>query len=371
MPLLLFITVVCVSSIIFYMVLIWNYLRGLKRLNAEEQLGINYHVRVSVVCAIRNEDLNVSRLCESLMNQTYPSKLTEFVFIDDHSEDQTPLILKNVARNDKRFHVVGLSNDQAGKKAALRKGVELASGEFILTTDADCRLPETWISEYIGFYARHQSKLILAPVKIIGVGFFSAVQQLEMLSLMGSTAGSTGIGKPIMSNAANMGFVKQVFAETDLKTAVPTGDDVFLLEHVKKSYPGEIDFLFSKKAIVETSSSGAREFFHQRLRWASKSRYFSSRDIQYAGWIVALTNGLLVLSLFLSIAWSWAIIVFGAGLFLKSIPDYLLIRRMAKFFKQKNVLKLFLPVQIIYPLYAVIFAFLGLIIPYRWKGRTY
>ena len=371
MPLLLFIAVVSFTSLAFYIVLIWNYLYGLKRLKREDRLWMNHHIKVSVVIAIRDEEMNVSALCESLMAQTYPSKLTEFILIDDHSEDKTRSVLKKIAGKDKRFHIVTLNDDQKGKKAALRKGVETASGEFILSTDADCRLPETWISEYVAFYAKHKPKLILGPVKIVGMGFFSAMQQLEMLSLMGTTAGSAGIGRPVMSNAANMGFVKQVFAETDLKTGVPTGDDVFLLEHIKKRFPDKIDFLFSEKAIVETSSSDAKQFFHQRLRWASKSRYFSSPDIQYAGWIVALTNGLLVLCFLLSIKWSWAFMIFVTGLVLKSIPDYLLLRRTAIFFGQRNVLKLFFPVQMIYPFYAVTFVFLGLTMPYRWKGRTY
>lgn len=363
--------VAILASLIFYNLLMWDYLSGLKKLKKVIKQIDDPEVMVSVVVAMRNEEKNVKALCMDLLSQTYPSKYTEFILVDDHSEDQTYPFLKQMTGNDERFCLLKLNNKQQGKKAALRIGVKKATGEFILTTDTDCRLPKNWISGYVAYYKTYSPKLILGPVKITGEGLLTGTQQLEMLSLMGVTAGSASIGRPVMSNAANMGFVKQLYTDADLKEEIPTGDDVFLLEHAKKHHPGKTAFILSENAVVETGSSGFRQFVHQRIRWASKSRYYSDGDIQYAGWLVALTNGLLMITLFLSIKWPWFLLIYGAGLVLKSIPDILLIKRMASFFQQKNVVKLFFPMQIIYPLYATVFAFLGLILPYRWKGRKY
>ena len=112
-------------------------------------------------------------------------------------------------------------------------------------------------------------------------------------------------------------------------------------------------------------------FLQQRVRWASKSRYLKDIDILYTGWIVAVTNGILLVTLIASILWPPLLLVYIAGLTLKSIPDYILVYKAACFFGQKKVLRLFIPLQLVYPLYASVFALLGLFLPYQWKGRKH
>ena len=41
--------------------------------------------------------------------------------------------------------IVNLEVLVIGKKNAIRKGVEIAKGEIIVCTDADCRIGEEWI----------------------------------------------------------------------------------------------------------------------------------------------------------------------------------------------------------------------------------
>ena len=60
----------------------------------------------------------------------------EFVFVDDGSTDQTPLILNEIAEVDERVTVVQLRRNY-GKTEALVAGFEHAAGEYIIAMDGD------------------------------------------------------------------------------------------------------------------------------------------------------------------------------------------------------------------------------------------
>lgn len=358
-------------SVSLYAVLIMKYIHGWNRLKPNPEKTRNADVPVTVVVAVRNEENNIRNLIQDLANQHYPDELYEVIIVNDHSEDNTEEIIQAMTEKLPALKFLNLKNGEHGKKAAIRIGVLHAAGKFILTTDADCRIPDNWIASYTNYYSRHQPKLLLGPVKIAGKTVFSQLQQLEMLSLMGSAAGSAGLNRPILSNGANMGFEKAIYHNADLKNMVPTGDDIFLLEYVKKQHPSQISFIGWEQAIIETKATNFYDFFHQRLRWASKSKYLRTKDIQITGWMVALSNAMLFLCLPLGFIDPQLYLVYAGGLILKSIPEYILIKKAASFFHQHEVLKYFIPVQLIYPIYATTFAFLGIFMPYRWKNRNF
>jgi poly-beta-1,6-N-acetyl-D-glucosamine synthase len=67
--------------------------------------------------------------------------------------------------------------------------------------------------------------------------FFSKFQQLEHLSLQGTTAGAMKIGQSVMCSAANLGFSKAAYYEaySHQKQKVSSGDDVFLLHGMHRT----------------------------------------------------------------------------------------------------------------------------------------
>lgn len=50
----------------------------------------NENPSVSVIVAARNEEKNIERLLESLVNQTHSGSNYEVIIVDDQSEDGTP-----------------------------------------------------------------------------------------------------------------------------------------------------------------------------------------------------------------------------------------------------------------------------------------
>jgi hypothetical protein len=94
--------------------------------------------RVSVVSAARNEATGVAASLRSRLDDGYPD--LEVIVVDDRSEDRTPQILAEFAAADPRVSVVridDLPDGWLGKVHALHRGVEVASGDWLLFSDAD------------------------------------------------------------------------------------------------------------------------------------------------------------------------------------------------------------------------------------------
>ena len=97
---------------------------------------------ISVIVPLRNEAKNVAELVASLHNQ---KKLTqvEFLLLDDNSEDDTLALLQQHTSGLSNFHILSgstLPQGWIGKTWALQQLFERASGEIIISVDADVRL---------------------------------------------------------------------------------------------------------------------------------------------------------------------------------------------------------------------------------------
>ena len=72
----------------------------------------------------------------------------EFIFIDDGSKDKTLEILQNLAKHDSRVHYISFSRN-FGKEAAMLAGLQMSSGEYIATLDADGQDPPALILQML------------------------------------------------------------------------------------------------------------------------------------------------------------------------------------------------------------------------------
>lgn len=103
----------------------------------------------SAVIPVYNEEKNLPELYRRLtpvfeaQNKTY-----EIIFIDDGSQDKSAQIIKNLTKTDKKVKVVTLSRN-FGQQAAITAGLENASGEIVITLDADLQDPPELLPEFM------------------------------------------------------------------------------------------------------------------------------------------------------------------------------------------------------------------------------
>ena len=72
----------------------------------------------------------------------------EIVYVDDGSDDATPVILTRLALADPRVHYLRLSRN-FGHQAALTAGLEYARGDLVISMDSDLQHPPAVIPELL------------------------------------------------------------------------------------------------------------------------------------------------------------------------------------------------------------------------------
>lgn len=89
--------------------------------------------KVSVIVPIYNAEKYISECIESITCQTY--KNLEIILINDGSLDNSIKICKQYAKNDDRIKLIDVENH--GVSYARNKGIEEATGEYIIFIDSD------------------------------------------------------------------------------------------------------------------------------------------------------------------------------------------------------------------------------------------
>ncbi|MEN8223959.1 MAG: glycosyltransferase [Bacteroidota bacterium] len=331
--------------------------------------------RMSVIIPLRNESNNIRRLLEMLLSQNYPEDLYELILVNDHSGDDTAEQLHKHPDSDK-ITFLELPDGSSGKKSALMFGIAHAKGKLIVTTDADCRAGDEWLKAIEAYYCMGNFRMIAGPVAIENPsGWLAKFQSLEFISLQGSGAGAIGIGLPIMNNGANLAFEKYAFEEVKGYSGnehIPGGDDIFLLEKFKKEYgPQSIGFVKNRTAIVYTDASkNLNSFLNQRFRWVAKSPAYRDPAIIFTAFIVFLLNLELLICLFWAPLSYNIFIVAGAIFLFKCVSDLPLLWKATGFFRQRHLLRNYLPFQLSYFSFIVISVVLGNLFSYKWKERN-
>ncbi|RLA73427.1 MAG: hypothetical protein DRG30_06375 [Epsilonproteobacteria bacterium] len=104
---------------------------------------------ISIIIPNYNEQANLKRGVLKELNQ-YLSKqkyIWEVIISDDGSTDQSPNIIKKFVAKNKGFRF--LDNPHAGKPFALRSGVKVAKGKYVLFTDMDQSTPISQLAKLI------------------------------------------------------------------------------------------------------------------------------------------------------------------------------------------------------------------------------
>jgi poly-beta-1,6-N-acetyl-D-glucosamine synthase len=326
---------------------------------------------ISLIIAIRNEESNLPGLIKSLEKIRYGIDHFEILFINDHSEDDSSNIIREYAREHHHVRIFELPDGQHGKKAAILLGIQCAKGELCLLTDADCVFHPDWLHQFCQAYQRGQK-----PDMLIGLvdyyfcnSLLKKVFRLEFLSLIITGAGLAAMNFPVYCNGANLALKRsELLDPVDLKPAIASGDDVFMLHEFFARHK-RIQVVRSYESIVYTKPpDNIKDFFLQRIRWGSKAKDYTNPFALMLAGLVFLSSVFLLVGLFISIfGFSFRFFVFA--FFLKTLIDFLSFLSGAKFFRIYPYLFLIPIIELFYPFYIVAASFSGIKKPFRWKGR--
>jgi len=205
---------VLVSGFALYILFTIFFITGLLRLKKHPKAEDPFP-KVSVVAAARNEEDSLPALLDDLSRQDYPQDKISFVIADDRSEDKTWDIIQEKAQADSRFSGVkieDLNPDMTPKKYALTNAIQQSGGDIILSTDADCRVPDGWAKSMVNALSSGSGIAVgLSTVSIRENSFFSKYQFIDFLGIMAANAGALGWGIGWSGAGQNLGYRGEVF----------------------------------------------------------------------------------------------------------------------------------------------------------------
>ena len=362
-------------------VLMENYRRWFLKLRTFIPSKNTSVTKFSVIIPARNEALNIEQCLLTVLNQQYPVELFEVIVVDDFSTDDTSAVVQRLQQQYPNLQLLQLSQMvyekqlNSYKKKAIELAIKRATGDWIVTTDADCFVTNQWLFNYDNFIQLNKPVFIAAPVKFINSGsFVSIFQCLDFMSLQGITAASVLQGIHSMCNGANLAYSKIVFNEVDGFKGIDniaSGDDMLLMHKVYLKYPDRVQYLHAPSSVVQTLPMATwKDFLNQRIRWASKADKFKDKRIFAVLAFIYFFNLSFFSLPFLAIwhieTWWYLPVMLAA----KTIIELRFMLPVAKFFKAEKMLWWFPIMQPVHIIYTVTAGWLGKFGNYSWKGRT-
>ena len=344
--------------ILFFTVLLVVFYRGWWiHLKKQVAASKTYELTsISVVIPFRNEVANLPKLVESI------SKLTklplEFIWVNDHSEDDSLVVLQNLPENHR---LISLSENEFGKKSAIRQGIQYAKGEFILTWDADITVPTSYFEK---LQTTPIADLHILPVRMVSNTLIESFYELDYYFLSSINIAVSAFAQPIVASGANLLFKKAAFQSLDSYPKhknIASGDDLFLLTDFKRAKK-DIQTNTCSYLTVETETPNSlNTFFQQRLRWIGKTSHINDQTTNAIGLL-----GFLYLTTFIYLLFTphWFVV-----LVLKIVFDMLILLPYLHCLRRKKITWSTPFFTLIYPVYFILIIGLNLIMNPQWKGR--
>jgi len=361
--------------IVIYLHRIHFFYRGLKKLVP----GTNTHeYSVTIIVPARNEAHNIERCLRSLLAQQYPKDKLSIIVIDDQSTDGTIDIVRQMIPSAEIpllvFSAAEHPDIQSPKIRALVHGIQHAAGEIIVTTDADCVAPPTWIKTLISYFNDRIGVVTGVTVferpKTIS-SLFWGIQFLDFISYTSIAAGAIGWRKVLISNGSNMAFRRKAFDDAGGYEAlkhINTGDDSLLAQRIVNIAGWFPQFALSPHATVTTThATSVREMFHQRMRWVGQTAYYPAYMMFFL-----ISTFLMFVSLAITIpltflSWNaipWIVLI------AKFTIDYITMVRFTHATGTEHLLRFFIPTAIIHIPFILLATIGGYFFPYEWKNRS-
>lgn len=143
-------------------------------------------LRISVALAAYNEEPVIERTLRSIMASAWP--IAEIVVVDDGSADRTAAVVRRIAHEDSRVMLVRKLN--GGKAAALNDAVARATGEVVVTLDADTIIEPNTIGNLVRHFTLPGNERLGGVAGVVKVGnrktnLLTRWQALEYLTQIG------------------------------------------------------------------------------------------------------------------------------------------------------------------------------------------
>ncbi len=331
--------------------------------------------KISILVALRDEEQTLEPCVESLLQLDYPKESFEILLINDRSSDRTPELIEELKKKSARIKTLHIKSGVpglSGKANAIAQGMENCSGELILVTDGDCRVPTSWAREHAA-YCQQNVGLVggftLLDEKNDGASLFGKIQSLDWAYLLSVGTGFMGFGIPLSVLGNNFSFRREAYEEVGgyRNMGFTIIEDFALMKMLVKKTSWKVLYPIDSKMLVYSHPmSNVSKFYRQRKRWSA-----GGKEVGFYG------KFLMLISVMVHLLIPISFFIFNLPLSFLALlgvllADFSLLFRTIGIVRRRDLLKYFLLWEGFYFLYTILFTPV-LLFPttVKWKNISY
>lgn len=158
----------CLFGILFYSYFIFPALLRLISSRIKRSLPakapLKHYPFVSVIISVYNEQTHIAEKIQNILNSNYPADKLEIIVGSDGSTDRTNSIIAGICETCSILKPL-FFNDRRGKSAVINDCASVATGEFLILTDAKASFNEQTIANLLNNF--QDSRIGIAGATII------------------------------------------------------------------------------------------------------------------------------------------------------------------------------------------------------------
>jgi cellulose synthase/poly-beta-1,6-N-acetylglucosamine synthase-like glycosyltransferase len=230
---------------------------------------------VSVIVPARNEEQHIANCLESIARNNYPIDKFEIIAVDDRSNDNTANIIKGLSEkylNVKLLQVFHPSTEinLQGKPGALQAGIDIAIGDILLFTDADCIVGENWIRTITDVFQDKSIGLVCSFTYIDGKKFFDIYQSIEWIYMHALGAAGIATFQPLGCFGNNLALRRSDFMKFGGFRGIEFSvtEDLALLQTMIANNKKARHLCNPDSKVITAPCKTIKEYLSQHHRWA-------------------------------------------------------------------------------------------------------
>jgi cellulose synthase/poly-beta-1,6-N-acetylglucosamine synthase-like glycosyltransferase len=359
-----------IASLVLYAVeMIWLRV-GIHRADRSPVVQ-DYQPAVTVIVAARNEEETIGGCIESLSRLDYPADKLEIIIVNDRSTDGTLAAITRSAPACPGLKAISSSagsGEMRGKTNALAQGIDIASGEILAFTDADCRVPPGWIRSIVSHFDS-STGIVGGYTLLRGGSIFNGMQGLDWLFLCSVAAGTAGWRIPLTAIGNNLSVRRSAYDATGGFRAIPFSvtEDYALVQAILTRTEYRLRFPMDPAMTVESNPCPTvRSLLRQKQRWG-----VGGLDMVFRGFVIMGIGWLSKVAILAGIFIAGAPLVLGGFLTKTMIDGWVLLRPLRRLGAISRI-RYLLAFELYFLLYVPIIPFAALLSKGRvvWKGRA-
>ncbi len=267
------ILIIITTFLILYFIFAIVFFVGLMKIPVSKPISSNYPT-VSILVSCRNEAKDLPECLQSIQNLDYPKEKIQVVLVDDFSTDNTPEILADSAAQFDNFEFYQSVNHEETHLKAKARGIHIAStyatGEWMFITDADCRLPASWIKHML-HGTDEKTGIITGTMETLNPSFVGTLEKIVGFFKLLIAFGIAGFGAQYFALGPNMAIRRKVYEESGglLKADFKIAEDLALFR-LSDNLGYTTKYHYDHFTLVKlTPVDSLKQMISQQRRWIS------------------------------------------------------------------------------------------------------